>query len=143
MQHKAARALGITGIAMGIAELAIPRILNNLLGVREHNMLLRALGAREIATSLGVLFRRAPSVGLWGRVLGDVVDAGLLGLAVRRSSKRKVVFGALAAVTALGVFDVYVAWRERQAERDAARHAARAWGSTGAGATTLTGKLVH
>src|SRR5205823_2369671 len=58
---------------------------------------IRALGAREIASGVGVLTRPRPVGWLWGRVAGDLVDLGLLGAATTASEHR----GRVAASAAL------------------------------------------
>ena len=108
---KAAIALGAAGIGIGIAEITAPYWLNKQLGVRVRPGLMRAMGAREIASSIAILARKDRSIGQWARVAGDVVDVALLGLALRRSRRRKVVLGVLGAVLAIGVLDLLVARR--------------------------------
>jgi hypothetical protein len=107
---KMARALGATGIGIGITELFAPNWLNRKLGVRPSPLLTRALGAREIATGAAI-FAGKEEPGQWARVAGDAVDLALLGLAFRRSRRRKLLFGVLGVVAAITFLDVLAARR--------------------------------
>ena len=105
------RALGIAGMGIGITELAAPHWLSKQLGIRPRHTLIRAMGARELASGVGIVARRNPTPGQWTRVLGDVADIALLGLAARMSRKRKIVLGVLGAVLAISVLDFITARR--------------------------------
>jgi hypothetical protein len=105
------RALGVAGIGIGLAELIAPHFLSNKLGIEPRPTLLRAMGAREVASGIGIVGRHNPTPGQWTRVAGDVLDIALLGLAARLSRKRKVVLGALGAVLAISVLDLITARR--------------------------------
>ncbi|HEU4586133.1 MAG TPA: hypothetical protein VFR95_10305, partial [Gemmatimonadaceae bacterium] len=96
-----ARALGLTGIGLGLAEMAMPDRLSRRLGLRDARTVLRAMGAREILSGVGILAPRNPTVGLWSRVAGDAMDLGLLGVAAARSRNRKMVAGAIGMVAAI------------------------------------------
>src|SRR5690349_8889935 len=98
MQHKKARALGWAGIGLGLAELAAPGWLGKKLGLPNGKMFLRALGMREVLSGVGVVAPDDPSAGLWTRVAGDVIDLAALGAAARTSTRKKMVFAAIAAV---------------------------------------------
>src|SRR5215510_3008780 len=61
-EQKIARGLGWLSIGLGVAELVAPRRLAKLIGVRgNYNGLLRAIGAREIASGIGILTGRLPN----------------------------------------------------------------------------------
>jgi hypothetical protein len=105
------RALGIAGIGIGLAEIAAPRWISKRLGVKVRPNLLRVMGAREIASGAGILGRRNAAPGQWSRVIGDVLDVALLGVAAVESRKRTVVLGVLGAVVAIGVLDWIAARR--------------------------------
>jgi uncharacterized membrane protein len=105
-----ARGLGWFSIGLGLAEVAAPRDMAKLIGVRDdYRGLFRILGLREIASGVGILSGRgtgAPlAASLWSRVGGDAIDLTLLGaaLAAGRSDRRKlaVAVAAVAGVTAL------------------------------------------
>lgn len=106
-----ARALGLTGIGLGLAEMGMPKRLSRQLGLRNSRTLLRAMGAREILSGVGILAPRNPTPGLWSRVAGDAIDLGLLGLAASKSRNRKMLAGAIAMVVAISALDLIYAQR--------------------------------
>lgn len=108
-----ARALGLAGMGLGVAELVAPRWVSRQLGVRNRGPLLRAFGAREVLSGIGILTRRSPRAGLWARVAGDAMDAAALAMAAKFSRKRRGVAAALAMVLAIGGLDLLYARRAR------------------------------
>lgn len=109
-----ARLLGWFGIALGIAEVIAPRRTAMLLGAprRATGALLPVLGAREIASGVGILSSGRPTGWLWTRVLGDVVDLAVLGRSLRgtrRFSRRGRLLGSIGAVIAFAALDVLTA----------------------------------
>jgi len=113
--RKVARALGLTGMGLGVAELVMPGRLSRRLGLRNSRTVLRAMGAREILSGVGILAPRNPTVGLWSRVAGDAIDLGLLGVAAAKSRNRKMVAGAITAVAAISALDLMYARRLQRA----------------------------
>jgi uncharacterized membrane protein len=111
-----ARTLGWFSIGLGLSELLAPRRLSRLVGSPEQPRLLQALGAREIASGLGILIGRRRPQWMWSRVAGDMIDLALLGaaLADRRSERRRVA-AAAAAVAGVTALDVLAARRVRRA----------------------------
>jgi uncharacterized membrane protein len=76
-----ANGLGWFSIGLGLAEIATPKLVANLIGVtneRKTRKVLRFYGARELAAGLGILSQSNPSGWLWARVAGDVVDISSL-----------------------------------------------------------------
>jgi len=102
-----ARALGWFSIGLGLAQLLAPRGLSRAIGTQERPRTMRALGAREIASGVGILSQRRPANWLWTRVAGDAMDLALLGAAARspHSEKRKLAW-ATAAVAGIAVLDL-------------------------------------
>lgn len=105
-----ARGLAWFSMGLGAAELAVPHELARLIGVgarRPAPIVMRALGAREIASGLNLLIGRERPVGAWARVAGDVVDLALLAWAARTHCTHRerlaVAIGAVLGVTALDV----------------------------------------
>jgi hypothetical protein len=102
-----ARSLGWFGIVLGIAEVLMPRLTASLMGADRGRALLPALGAREIASGVGILAAARPTAGLWARVIGDAIDLGVLGRAygdTRRKRGRVLAWiVAVALITALDV----------------------------------------
>jgi uncharacterized membrane protein len=104
------RRLGWLGVTLGVTELAVPRLLASVIGVDRDGpapAILRAMGVREIASSVAVLARPDHPAPRWARVVGDAIDIGLLGLALTSpgSGKRRLALtlGMVAGVTALDV----------------------------------------
>lgn len=99
--------LGWFSIGLGLAEMLAPRLLGRQLGLQENDALIRAYGAREIVTGLGLLTARRRAPWLWGRVGGDVIDLATLGYGLwrsggtRRSESLRLAFIAVAGVTML------------------------------------------
>lgn len=100
-----ARGLGWFSIALGLAELAAPRVLTRALGMQGSEALVQAYGAREIATGIGILASREPAPWLWCRVGGDVLDLGTLAAGLEADNPRRrnagMAMAAVAGVTAL------------------------------------------
>jgi uncharacterized membrane protein len=94
-------------VGLGVAELVAPGSVGRLIGVRGHKGLFRFLGARELASGVGILTQRRPAEWMWSRVGGDMLDLALLGaaLASSRSNRTRVAVAtaAVAGVTALDV----------------------------------------
>jgi hypothetical protein len=111
-------ALGWISIGLGLAEILAPRQLSSAIGVRNHPVLLRSLGMREIAAGVAILTSREPSRWLWGRVAGDAMDLGLLVTAFetdKRDSGR--LSSATAIVAGIAALDVFAALRQANEER--------------------------
>ncbi|MBV8362612.1 MAG: cyclase/dehydrase [Deltaproteobacteria bacterium] len=108
-QIKLSQGLGFFSIGLGLAELLAPHYLSRAIGVIErHSILMRAMGVREISNGLAVLAEPAESRWMWGRVAGDALDLGLLGLAFISAPRRERirVMGAIAAVAGVTVLDL-------------------------------------
>lgn len=97
-----ARGLGWFSIALGMAELAMPRTLTRTLGMQGSERLMSAYGLREVATGIGILSARDPMPWIWGRVAGDALDLGTLATALDGGNPRRENAG-LAFATVLGV----------------------------------------
>lgn len=112
---KLGKRLGYFSIGLGIAELIAPRGLARMIGVEQDGLVtttLRAFGAREIASGVGLLSRPTSTTGPWARVAGDVLDLAMLGLALNKKSyARERTIGALAAVAGVAALDVYAGVR--------------------------------
>ena len=115
--------LGWFSVGLGLAELAAPRSLARLIGIRddaEAVARLRAYGAREVANGIAILTEPDRPAWLWSRVAGDTVDLLSLMQAEKADSQRT----AAATVAVLGVtaLDLYCAQQLNAADgRRAAR----------------------
>lgn len=116
--------LGWFSIALGAAELAAPRTLARLVGVRptpQAEAILRGYGAREIAAGLAILAQPDRPQWLWARVAGDALDLGSLGAAMGDdSTDRGRAAAATLAVAGVTALDVICAQRLGQASERAA-----------------------
>ena len=104
--------LGVFSIALGAVEVAVPGRLARWLGLGDSKAArntIAAFGVREIAAGGMLLRGPAVSTNVWNRVLGDVIDAGALGLAFRRSDRTGAVAGALGFVGSALLLDAWVA----------------------------------
>jgi hypothetical protein len=107
-----AQGLGWFSIGLGAAELMAPQHLARFLGMEEHTQLIRAYGAREVATGLGILAQEDPTAWIWGRVAGDALDLATLALGLNRENPERGNVGlAIAAVAGVTVLDVICAQR--------------------------------
>jgi hypothetical protein len=104
---KLASGLGWFSIALGAAELFAPRALSRWLGMEGHENLIRAYGAREIATGIAILGSHDPQPWVWGRVGGDGLDLATLATGLHGDNPQKgnvmVAMAAVAGVTAIDV----------------------------------------
>ncbi|MDO9502814.1 hypothetical protein [Falsiroseomonas sp.] len=101
-----ARAIGWFSIGLGVVQMLAPRRVTRALGLRGQEGLVRAYGAREVASGMLAL-SVDPSVGLRSRIIGDAVDAATLMAALRPGNpKRDNVLLALAMVAGVAALDI-------------------------------------
>jgi uncharacterized membrane protein len=112
-----AKGLGWFSLGLGLAELAAPASVAQVIGVRDDphaRNLLRAYGLREVANGAAILGSGADDPEwLWARVAGDVLDLATMGAALRRNGEtdgRKLAVG-MASVAGVLVADVMAARR--------------------------------
>jgi uncharacterized membrane protein len=110
-----ARGLGWFSIGLGLAELASPQSVAQLVGIEDGartRALIRGYGAREIANGVAIL-SQPDARWLWARVAGDVVDLSSLVAALQRpgeTDRRKGrVALSLASVAGVMVADIFAA----------------------------------
>ena len=99
------RALGWFSIGLGLTELLAPQVLTRWLGVEGKEGLVRAYGAREIAS--GVLCLSVNNdYGAYSRVAGDMLDLASLAAAYNDDNPKKGNVGiAIAAVVGITIVD--------------------------------------
>ena len=101
-----ARALGWFSIGLGVTELVAPGRIARTLGLEGKEGLIRAYGAREIASAVPTL-SVDKQVGLASRIGGDAVDLGTLALALRSDNpKRRNAAIATALVVGITLLDL-------------------------------------
>jgi hypothetical protein len=120
VRRRIAAGLGGFGIGLGFAELLAPRMLARVLGIASHAAprppasivwVLRALGARDIVSGVGILTQPRPAGWLWSRVAGDAIDLSLLGVAfgALRQANRVRLAGTMAAALGVAALDLLAA----------------------------------
>jgi uncharacterized membrane protein len=112
--------MGYLSLGMGAAQVAAPRLVAWLTGVRPsraHKSVMRAMGLRELTVGAGLLSANTASPWLWARAAGDVLDLALLasGLPSSQVGRRRRV-AAIAVVAGATVCDVLAGWRVAAAE---------------------------
>ena len=82
-----ARALGWFSVGLGLAELIAPGRLARTLGLDDREGLIRAYGARELASAVPTLSIDKP-IGLAARIGGDALDLATLAGALHRDNPK-------------------------------------------------------
>lgn len=104
LEDRLAKYLGWFSIGLGVAEILAPRRLTRALGMQGMEPLVRAFGAREIASGMTTLSTEK-GAGLGARLAGDALDLATLskGLSAMNLKRGNVKLAMLAvlAVTAL------------------------------------------
>ena len=101
-----ARALGWFSVGLGIAELVAPGRIARTLGLEDKEKLIRAYGARELASGVPTLSIDKP-VGLASRIAGDALDLGTLATGMKRDNpQRRNAVIATALVAGITLLDV-------------------------------------
>jgi uncharacterized membrane protein len=110
------RKLGWFSIGLGATQLLAPKALGRMIGVGDQSTALRMCGVREIVTGVGLLSGRAPAAFAMSRVVGDVMDLGLLAAALRSPQADPARIAAAAtAVVGVSAADLYAAKRDMHA----------------------------
>ena len=118
-----ARGLGWFSVGLGLIELAAPGALARNLGLERREGLIRAYGARELATGVGILTQDDPRPWIWGRVAGDALDLATLASGLDRGNPERANVGvAMLAVAGVTLLD---AWCARALEDERREIAAR------------------
>jgi uncharacterized membrane protein len=113
--ERLARGLGWFSLGLGLTQLAAPRGVARMIGLRGDDgdrKAMIAIGMREIASGLGILTQERPTPGVWSRVGGDVMDLALLGRALSSDRiNRNRAAAATVAVAGITVLDVLAGQR--------------------------------
>lgn len=121
---KVAQGLGLFSIGLGLAELLAPRAVCRAAGLDDRQEgVVRAYGAREVATGAAILMSHDPTPWIWGRVAGDAADIAtvLLGAGDRGRARqnRDTALAALIGVTALDLLCATALTAEKGGRRTA------------------------
>ncbi len=109
-----ARNLGWFSIGLGVAELFAARRISRTLGMEGSETLIRAFGAREIASGMLTL-SLDKKAGLYSRLAGDALDLAVLSTALKDDNpKRGNAAIALAMVAGVTLLDLAAALGTRQ-----------------------------
>lgn len=103
-----AQFLGWFSLGLGTTQVLAPKLVCSLVGADTSGIAPRAMrlmGLREIAQGTGILARPRPTMWVWSRVAGDVLDLALLGLTAAKNRRARTAF-AIANVVAVTVPDV-------------------------------------
>ncbi|HKO49819.1 MAG TPA: SRPBCC family protein [Polyangiaceae bacterium] len=108
--------MGLFSVGLGLAELLSPASIAALIGIPNNprsRLVLRALGARELLSGVGLLLQPQSAGWLWSRVGGDAMDLALLGdgFTSRRSNRARLI-AATAAVAGVTAIDALSAARQ-------------------------------
>jgi uncharacterized membrane protein len=106
-------ALGWFSIALGVSELAAPRMLTRVSGLPDSSVpMVRALGVREIGHGISILTLPDRATPVWSRVAGDAIDLAVLFAALGSDeADQGRVSGAIAAIAGVAALDVFCATR--------------------------------
>lgn len=118
-ERRVAKLLGAFSFGLGIAQLAIPERINDLIGVKDSprtRTIQRLVGVQELTAAQGVFAFSPPTPVLWSRVVGDIAHLGLLAKALggRRNDETKL-RATLGAVAGITLIDILVAARYQAA----------------------------
>lgn len=103
------KCLGVFSLLVGAAQLLGAKRIARTLDAEGHEGLIKGFGARELLAGASLMAAPAASTNMWGRVAGDAMDLGALGLAARRSPRNRAIWGAIAFVGAVTLVDIVTA----------------------------------
>ena len=120
--ERRARGLGWFSIGLGLAQIAAPRAVARLIGVRdddENRNTMFAIGFRELTSGIGILAQPPQPAWTWSRVGGDMMDVALLNRAFRSDENDRTRVGvATAAVLGVTLLDVLTSRQLAQQRRE-------------------------
>ena len=100
--------LGWFSVGLGLAQIAMPDRVAQLAGIEptpDNVRLMRSMGMRELTSGVGILTQPMPDKWLWGRVVGDVLDLAMLGVALggEKNQRGRTVAATLAVLGVTGL----------------------------------------
>jgi uncharacterized membrane protein len=110
-----ARGVGWFSLGLGAVQVLMPARLGRFIGVGDGartQLIMRAVGLRELAAAVGIFLQDRPTPWLLGRVGGDAMDLAALGAAMRSDSAQGGrVAGAIGAVAGITMLDVLLSFQ--------------------------------
>lgn len=103
------KGLGVFSLLVGAAQLFGAKRIARTLDAEGHEGLIKGFGARELLAGASLMAAPAASTNMWGRVAGDAMDLGALGLAARRSPRNRAIWDVIACVGAVTLLDIVTA----------------------------------
>jgi hypothetical protein len=92
---------------LGLAEILAPKAICSAIGLKGLEPVMRAYGAREVATGVAILTSHDPAPWIWARVAGDVADIATVATALQHGNPKKensaLALAALGAVTLVDI----------------------------------------
>ena len=118
-----ASGLGWFSVGLGLAQIAMPDRVARIAGIEptpNNIRMMRTFGMRELTSGVGILTQPVPDKWLWSRVVGDVLDLAMLGVALgKEENDRSRTLGATLAVLGVTGLDILAA-REISKKREVA-----------------------
>jgi hypothetical protein len=118
-ERRLAKFLGAFSFGLGVAQLAAPQRVNDLIGVEDTpktRAIQRAVGLQEVSAAQGIFAFSPPTPVLWTRVAGDILHLGLLAKALgNRRNDTVRLRAAIGAVAGIGLLDTLVSARYQAA----------------------------
>jgi hypothetical protein len=115
-----AQFLGWFSLGLGTAQVTAPKVMCKAVGAEAEGLapvVMRAMGVRELTQGFGILTRPRPTMWVWSRVAGDVLDLSLLVLTAAKNPNRRgrtaFAIANVLAVTAPDVFESLFLTRKR------------------------------
>jgi hypothetical protein len=108
-----ASGLGWFSVGLGLAQVLMPDRVAEVAGIDptpENVRLMRSFGLRELTSGVGILTQPTPDKWMWSRVVGDVLDLAMLGVALGNDKNhRGRTVGATLAVLGVTGLDLLAA----------------------------------
>ena len=123
--EKLATALGWASLGLGLPQTIAPRRFAEAIGVRADDRVEAvtrfACGVRELQAAAGILkISDPPTMWLWARVAGDVLDLALLGIAAgddpKDARRIRIAAGAVAGIALVDLYAAIALGRKRKGE---------------------------
>lgn len=123
--EKLVQGLAWFSVGLGLTALIAPRALGSAAGLGRHAGLVRMVGARELASGIGLFSSRNSTPWLWSRVAGDAMDILTLGAAALKPTGGGNLRALVSLALVAGVTAADVSASLRYSSKSQGRHARR------------------